>query len=91
MDGDRRLDSKEEISNHVLSFYKDLFSKKDWLRPSLDNLDFSMIDEANADWFENKFDEEEVQAAVFKPFFFCWCGGAGDRGVGGRGLGLGGL
>lgn len=66
MDGARRFESKDKISNHVPSFYKDLFSKEEWVRPSLDNLEFSMIDEASASWLEKNFDEEEVKAAVFE-------------------------
>ena len=36
------------------------------MHPSLDNLQFSMIDEASASWLEKNFDEEGVKAAVFE-------------------------
>ena len=53
MDGEKGLN--EEISNHVLSFYKDLFSKEDWIRPTLENLEFKLIDDLNADFLEKAF------------------------------------
>ena len=40
LDGNRRLESKEEISGHVVDFYIDLFTKEDWDRPYFDNLDY---------------------------------------------------
>ena len=63
--GNRRLESKEEISGHVLAFYKDLFTKEDSACPSLDNLESIPINTANADSLEKAFDETEVRAAVF--------------------------
>ena len=42
-----------------MAFFKDLFSKEDWQRPSLDNLEFSLIDPAEADCLEKMFEEEE--------------------------------
>lgn len=65
LDGDRRLESQKEICNHVLAFYKDLFTKEDCDCPSLDKLEFSMIDEADADLIEKQFNKAEVKAAVF--------------------------
>lgn len=65
LDGDRRLESQNEICDHVLAFYKDLFTKEDCDCPSLDKLAFSMIDEAETDLIEKQFNEEEVKAAVF--------------------------
>lgn len=53
------------MCEHVLTYYKDLFTKEDWDRPSLDNLGFSLINEADADRIEKGFDEEEIKAAVF--------------------------
>lgn len=49
----------------MLTYYKDLFTKEDWDRPSPDNLRFSLINEADADRIEKGFDEDEIKAAVF--------------------------
>lgn len=38
VDGDRRLESKEEIINHIEEYFASLYSKDAWERPSLDNL-----------------------------------------------------
>eukprot|EP00268_Persea_americana_P008169 TRINITY_DN13144_c0_g1_i12.p1 TRINITY_DN13144_c0_g1~~TRINITY_DN13144_c0_g1_i12.p1 ORF type:complete len:489 (+),score=85.97 TRINITY_DN13144_c0_g1_i12:613-2079(+) len=65
LDGNRRLQSEEEITGHVVDFYTELFTKEDWDRPSLDNLDFISLEESDSDWLEKAFDEEEVKAAVF--------------------------
>lgn len=53
LDGDRRLETKEEIVDHVIAFYTDLFSKEDWDgQPTLDNLEFPTICAADADGLE---------------------------------------
>ena len=53
LDGDRRLENKEEICDHVVDYYKELFSEVVWDRPSLDNLQLPMITEAEADIIES--------------------------------------
>ena len=63
--GDRRLETKEEIVDHVIAFHTDLFSKEDWdCQTTLDTLEFPTICAADADGLEKDF-EEEVKAAVF--------------------------
>lgn len=62
LDGTRRLESKEDISEHVVAFFKDFFSKEEWERPVLDNVDFPFIDLAVADDLEKEFEEQEVKA-----------------------------
>lgn len=64
-DGDIRLVNKEDIVEHVLSFYSNLYSKEVWNCPLLDNLEFSLLDEESADWLEKSFYENEVKLAVF--------------------------
>lgn len=63
MDGNRR--QQEGITEHVLDYYKNPFTKEEWNRPTLDTLEFASIGEENADWLEREFSEEEVKAAVF--------------------------
>lgn len=65
LDGTRRLESKKDISEHVVAFFKDFFSKEEWERPVLDNVDFPFIDLAKADDLDKEFEEQEVKAAVF--------------------------
>ena len=60
MDGDSRLENKEELCDHVIVYYKELFSKEVWDRPTLDNLQLPMITEAEADMIEKVFEEKEV-------------------------------
>ena len=55
LDGNRRLESKEEISGHVVDFYTDLFTKEDWDRLSLDNLEFISLDATDSDWLAQAF------------------------------------
>lgn len=57
--------SKDAIS-HIIGYFSTLYTKEDWLRPSLDNLVFESIREADAFWLEIEFKEEKVREAVFK-------------------------
>ena len=63
--------------DHVVGFYSNLFSKEEWDRATLDNLEFSLLDAVNADWLEKGFDEEEVKEAIFN------CGGEKAPGLDG--------
>lgn len=62
--GDASVDDKEEIVDHVVGFYKSLFSAENWCRPKLDMLEFGRIEE-EADSLERQFDEEEIRNVVF--------------------------
>ena len=55
MDGEKRLEKKEEIISHI----------GEQERPSLGNLAFDVIGEQEAQWLERKFEEQEVRQAVF--------------------------
>ena len=44
MDGDRRLEDKNSISYHIVQFFKALYLKESWNRPTLDHLDFNVLD-----------------------------------------------
>lgn len=67
MDGDTRLDNREDIVAHILDFFELLYSEEDWDKPSLDNPIFATIGEDIADWLEREreFDEQEVREGVF--------------------------
>lgn len=78
VDGDRRLERKEEIINHIKEYFVSLYSKDAWERPSLDNLEFAGIGDEKAQWLERKFEEEEVRQAIFSL--------AGDKAPGPNGF-----
>lgn len=65
MDGQRRLENKEEIINHIEDYFASLYADEGWERPSLDNIAFDVIGAQWAQWLERKFEEEEVHQAVF--------------------------
>ena len=64
MVGDVRLESKDEIVQHIQNYFISLYSKDQWNRPSFDNLDFATLEFKQAQWLQRKF-EEEVRAAIF--------------------------
>lgn len=67
LDADRRLENKEETIDHVVGFYRNRFSKEEWDRPTIDNLELA-------------FEEEEVKEAILN--FVCVAGGGGGGGGG---------
>jgi hypothetical protein len=48
-----------EISEHIVQFYKNLYTEQFSWRPLLDGLSFDSIDEAKASWLERNFEEGE--------------------------------
>ena len=60
-----RLEDRDEITSHILSFFQSLYKKDGTSKPSFDNLHFRTISEENVNWLENEFQEEEVQVTVF--------------------------
>ena len=65
MDGDRRLEDKNSISDHIVQFFKALYRKESWNRPTLEHLAFDMLD-LDVDFsLEGEFLEEEIKAAAF--------------------------
>ena len=65
MDGQNRLEKKEEIIKHITDYFASLYTSEEWERPTLDNLEFDVIGEDRVNWLERKFEEEEVCQAVF--------------------------
>jgi hypothetical protein len=63
--GDSISSDPAKISEHVVQFYQDLFSKKHSWRPRLDDLSFDAILESESSWLERAFEEEEVRNVVF--------------------------
>lgn len=63
MVGDVTLECKDEIVQHVQNYFISLYSKDQWNRSSLDNLDSTTLEFEQAQWLRRKF--EEVWAAVF--------------------------
>ena len=65
VDGEVRLSDRENIVNHIKDFFATPYAKEEWNRPTLDNLQFDTIGEANAAYLESEFEEAEVREAVF--------------------------
>jgi hypothetical protein len=49
-----------EVKEHVVQFYRNLYSEQSNWRPRMDNLAFSSIDEEEKVWLEREFEEVEV-------------------------------
>lgn len=45
-------------------YFLSLSTKETWERPSLDSLEFEVIDGERATWIERNFEEEEVWEAI---------------------------
>lgn len=58
MDGDVMLENREDIFTLIEEFFVTLCSKEEWVRPSLDNLQFSSIWVDKATWLEREFEVE---------------------------------
>lgn len=65
MDGNTKLENRDNITKLIIDLFEKLYSKKDWKCPSLENLEFATIGEERAAWLERGFEEDEVKAAVF--------------------------
>jgi hypothetical protein len=55
-----------EICEHIVEFYKKLFSEQRRWRPGVDDISLDSISEVEAGWLERDFEEEEVRRVVFK-------------------------
>jgi hypothetical protein len=53
-----------EISEHIVQFYKKLFTEQFSWRLMVDGLSFDSIDEVAASWLEKDFEEREVWEVV---------------------------
>ena len=49
-----RVEDREGITSHIISFFGNLFSKDERRKPTLDNLQFPTISEENANWLEEE-------------------------------------
>ena len=52
------------IQDHIINFYKSLFTDGGVRRPMLDGINFNSLDEEEAAWLERPFDEEEIFEVV---------------------------
>lgn len=55
IDGENKLESKDEVVKHIEDFFVSLYSKEVWERLSLDDLNCAKIAGDNAHWLERKF------------------------------------
>jgi hypothetical protein len=55
-----------EICEHIVEFYKELFSEQCRWRQRVDDISLNSISEVEAGWLERDFEEEEVRRVVFK-------------------------
>jgi hypothetical protein len=49
-----------EIKDHILNFYKHLYSEQYLWRPKLDSFSFRSIDVEERNWMEREFEQSEV-------------------------------
>jgi hypothetical protein len=57
-------DDPNEVKDHVVQFYQNLYSERNTWRPKMDNQDFLSIDEEDKNWLERDFEEKEVWEVV---------------------------
>lgn len=60
MHGDTRLETREEITAHIVHYFSFLYSREERVRPKLDNLGFATLKEEKAQWLERDFDTEVI-------------------------------
>lgn len=65
LDGENRVEKKDDITNLIIEYFVSLYSWESWDRPTRDNLDFNCIGMERASWLKRKFKEEEVREAIF--------------------------
>jgi hypothetical protein len=63
---DNPTSNQTEICEHIVEFYKKLFSEQCRRRPKVDDISLDSISEIEAGWLERGFEEEEVKRVVFK-------------------------
>ena len=66
MIGDRLSSNKTEISEHIVDFYKKLFSEQCRWRLKVDGIAFESISEVESGWLERAFEKDEVRKVVLK-------------------------
>jgi hypothetical protein len=66
MIGDHLSSNQAEISEHIVEFYKNLFTEQCRWRLKVDGIAFDSISEVEAGWLERDFKEEEVRKVVSK-------------------------
>lgn len=57
--GETRLEDRDGITNHIVDFFRALYTRDDWDRQPLDNLEFAAIADDSASWLEREFNEQE--------------------------------
>ena len=60
-----RLEDREGITNHIIDYFQNIYSKNSRVKPSVDNLQLSTITREAAISLEGEFLEEEVRSALF--------------------------
>jgi hypothetical protein len=66
MIGDHLPSNQADISEHIVEFYKKLFTEQCRWRLKVDGIAFESISEVEAGWLERDFEEEEVRKVVSK-------------------------
>ena len=64
IDGSNGVERKEEIIELIKGYFASFYSMEEWVRPTLDNLDFDVIGEERASWLERNFGEKEVNKPI---------------------------
>lgn len=57
-------DDRTVIQDHIVAFYKKLYSEQYQWRPRADDLSFLSIDEEDRIWMEREFEEDEIWAVI---------------------------
>jgi hypothetical protein len=60
----RLTDDRTVIHDHIVEFYKKLYSEQYQWRPRADDLSFLYIDEDDRIWMEREFEEDEIRAII---------------------------
>ncbi|XP_026451780.1 uncharacterized protein LOC113352130 [Papaver somniferum] len=58
--------AKEVIKKEIQQYYTTLFTAKDPVSPTFDNINFKSIDSTQQEWLERPFEEDEVLDAIKK-------------------------
>ena len=60
------MDSKEEIVNEIVEFFKHLYSSADGDVIGFEGVEWKRIEESLADWLQRPFEESEIKTTVFE-------------------------
>ena len=58
------MDPREKIKEGIAQFFKKLYSNEYMVRPTLDGIEFHLIQEDLTVWLEREFAEEEISKAL---------------------------